>query len=91
MRKEAYEAELACYDRIKDAVAFSLNSIKLEVLNRCRLKGYESPLQQTLYNAHMKKETLDALLGAMEEYMPKFHEYLRAKARLLGHRVPALV
>ncbi|NMA36745.1 MAG: M3 family oligoendopeptidase, partial [Papillibacter sp.] len=59
--------------------------IKLEVLNRCRLKGYESPLQQTLYNAHMKKETLDALLGAMEEYMPKFHEYLRAKARLLGH------
>jgi pepF/M3 family oligoendopeptidase len=85
VRKEAYEAELACYDRIKDAVAFSLNSIKLEVLNRCRLKGYESPLQQTLYNAHMKKETLDALLGAMEEYMPKFHEYLRAKARLLGH------
>jgi pepF/M3 family oligoendopeptidase len=86
VRKEAYEAELACYDRIKDAVAFSLNSIKLEVLNRCRLKGYESPLQQTLYNAHMKKETLDALIGAMEEYMPKFHEYLRAKAGLLGHK-----
>jgi pepF/M3 family oligoendopeptidase len=85
VRREAYEAELACYDRIKDAVAFALNSIKLEVLNGCRLRGYESPLQQTLYNARMKRETLDALLGAMEEYMPKFREYLRAKAGLLGH------
>ncbi len=27
VRKDAYEAELACYDRIKDAVAYALNSI----------------------------------------------------------------
>jgi pepF/M3 family oligoendopeptidase len=86
VRREAYEAELACYERIKDSVAFSLNSIKLEVLNNCRLRGYESPLQQTLYNARMKKETLDALLCAMEEYMPKFREYVRAKAEFLGHK-----
>ncbi len=85
VRREAYEAELACYDRIKDAVAFALNSIKLEVLNGCRLRGFESPLQQTLHNARMKRETLEALLAAMREYLPKFREYLKAKARLLGH------
>lgn len=85
VRKNAYEAELKSYERIKDAIAFSLNSIKLEVLRHCELRGYESPLDETLKNAHMKKETLDALISAMEEYLPKFWEYLKAKAKLLGY------
>ena len=85
VRKAAYEAELKAYDRIKDAVAFSLNSIKMEVIRHCQLRGYESPLDETLKNAHMKRETLDALMGALEEYLPKFWEYMKAKARLLGH------
>ncbi len=84
-RRTAYEAELACYDSIKDAVAFSLNSIKLQVLTECELRGYESPLAKTLYTSRMKKETLDALLGAMEEYLPHFRKYLKAKAKALGH------
>ncbi len=85
VRKSAYEAELKAYDRIKDAIAFSLNSIKMEVIRHCQLRGYESPLDETLKNAHMKKETLDALLGAMEEYLPKFWEYMKAKAKMLGY------
>ena len=85
VRKAAYEAELKAYDRIKDAVAFSLNSIKMEVIRHCQLRGYESPLDETLKNAHMKRETLDALMGALEEYLPKFWEYMKAKARLLGY------
>ena len=71
-RRKAYEAELACYDKIKDSVAFALNSIKLQVLNECEMRGYESPLAKTLYTSRMKQETLDALLSAMEEYMPVF-------------------
>ena len=86
VRKGAYEAELKAYDRIKDAVAFSLNSIKMEVIRHCQLRGYESPLDETLKNSHMKKETLDALLTAMEEYLPKFWEYMKAKAKLLGYQ-----
>ncbi|MBQ8610138.1 MAG: M3 family oligoendopeptidase [Oscillospiraceae bacterium] len=85
VRKDAFEAELACYDKIKDSVAFALNSIKLQVLNECELRGYESPLAKSLYTARMKKETLDALLGAMQEYLPKFWQYLRAKAKALGY------
>lgn len=85
VRKSAYEAEIKAYDRIKDGIAYSLNSIKLEVINRCKLRGYDSPLDEALKNAHMKRETLDALIGAMVEYLPKFWEYLRAKARLLGY------
>ncbi len=85
VRKSAYEAELTCYDRIKDGVAFALNSIKMEVITHCRLRGYDSPLDETLKGAHMKRETLDALIGAMQEYLPKFWEYMKAKAKLLGY------
>ena len=84
-RRDGYEAELACYDSIKDAVAFALNSIKLQVLSECELRGYESPLAKALSDSRMKQETLDALLGAMEEYMPHFRRYLLAKAYALGH------
>ena len=86
VRRAAYEAELACYDSIKDAIAFSLNSIKLQVLTECEMRGYESPLAKTLHTSRMKKETLDALLSAMEEYMPAFRKYLKAKAKALGHK-----
>ena len=60
VRRKAFEAEIACYDSIKEAVAFALNSIKLQVLTECELRGYESPLAKSLYQSRMKKETLDA-------------------------------
>ena len=85
VRERAYHAELASYEKIKDSVAFALNSIKYQVLTECDLRGYESPLDKSLYQSRMKRETLDALLGAMKEYLPVFHKYLRAKAKALGH------
>ncbi|MBP3660952.1 MAG: M3 family oligoendopeptidase [Oscillospiraceae bacterium] len=85
VRKDAYESELNCYERISDSVAFALNSIKLETLTDCELRGYESPLDRTLKEAHMSRATLDAMLGAMDEYLPKFWQYLKAKGKALGH------
>lgn len=85
VRKDAYEAELACYERIRDAVAFALNSIKLETISDCQLRGYESPLARTLEKSDMQRKTLDAMLEAMDEYRPFFWKYLKAKAKLLGH------
>ncbi len=85
VRKDAYEAEIACYDRIKDAVAYALNSIKLETISDCQLRGYESPLMRTLKHSHMEKATLDAMFAAIDEYSPKFWQYLKAKGKALGH------
>ena len=85
VRKDAYEAELACYERIADPVAYALNSIKLETISDCELRGYEGPLDRTLKDSHMSRQTLDAMLGAMDEYLPKFWQYLKAKGKALGH------
>ena len=85
VRKDAYEAELACYEAIREPAAHALNAIKLETISDCRLRGYESPLERTLKQSDMQRATLDAMLGAMDEYLPKFWQYLKAKAKLLGH------
>ncbi len=85
VRKKAYEAELTAYDQIKDAAAFALNSIKMQTWSECELRGFASPLEKTLYESRMQKQTLDALIEAMREYMPKLHRYLRAKGKALGH------
>ena len=86
VRRDAYEAELASYEKIKDSVAFALNSIKLQVINSARLRGFESPLDQVLFRSHMTRETLDALLDSMKEHMDIFRRYLRIKAEALGHK-----
>ncbi len=85
VRKKAYEAELASYSKVKDAIAFSLNSIKAQVNTEAELRGYEDALAITLAQSRMQKETLNAMFEAMREYMPKFREYLKHKAKLLGH------
>ena len=85
-RKEAYEAELRAYEKVEDSIAFALNNIKSQVTMLTELRGYESPLTMTLKQSHMKQETLDAMFSSMKKYMPKFHEYLKVKAKMLGHK-----
>lgn len=85
VRKEAYEAELNAYDAIKESIAFSLNSIKGYVNTICDLRGFASPLEQALNSNHMQRKTLDAMFEAIDEYLPKFHAYLRRKGELLGY------
>jgi pepF/M3 family oligoendopeptidase len=85
VRKAAYEAELASYEKINDAISFSLNNLKSQVNTLSSMRGYESALDMTLEQSRMAKETLDAMFEAIKEYLPKFHAYLRRKAELLGH------
>lgn len=85
VRKDAYEAEIACYPQIEDAAAYCLNSIKQQVITECELRGFNDPIDQALFASRMKKETLDALLGAMVDYMPHFRKYMKIKARALGY------
>lgn len=85
LRKKAYESELKAYEKISEAVAMSLNSIKGEVITISQMKGYSSPLQMTLKSSRMSQKTLDAMFSAIENKLPSFHKYLKAKAKVLGH------
>ncbi|PID26729.1 MAG: oligoendopeptidase F [Candidatus Cloacimonadota bacterium] len=86
VRKDAYEAELKSYLKIEDSIASALNAIKGEVIEDVKLRGYDSPLDKTLQNSRMDKETLDAMISSIEDYLPKFEEYYKKKAEMLGHK-----
>ncbi|MEG0468379.1 MAG: M3 family oligoendopeptidase [Longicatena sp.] len=84
-RKEAFICEMKAYESIKEPLAFSVNNIKRHQLMEARLRGYQDPLDKMLQDSFMKKETLDAMYAAVDKYLPKFHEYLRTKASMLGY------
>lgn len=85
VRKRAFEAEIGAYDRISESVCASLNAIKGEVNILSKLRGYASPLEQSVLSSRLDMATLDAMIEAMKEKLPVFHKYLKRKASLLGH------
>ena len=85
VRKAAYEAELASYKKIELPMSYCLNSIKMEARTMAKAKGYDSVLDMTLASSRMDRETLEAMIGAIKEYLPHFRRYLKAKAKYLGH------
>ncbi len=85
VRKSAYEAELSSYAKIEESSAAALNGIKGEVLTITKTRGYASPLEETLISSRMEESILEAMFVAIRESLPFFEEYLKRKAKLLGH------
>lgn len=86
VRKNAYHAELAAYEKIEKSIAFSLNAIKGEVNTLSQLRGFSSALDQALESSRLSEATLTTLLSVMKEYLPVFQQYLKRKAELLGYQ-----
>lgn len=86
IRKTAYLAELEAYKKIEESSAAALNGIKGEVITLAEMKGYKSPLQETLIDSRMDEETLEAMFDAIKESLPHFHKYFRRKGALLGYK-----
>lgn len=85
VKKNRFFAECRAYDKYADISAACLNNLKGEVLTISELRGYSSPLEMTLNECRMDKETLDALIGSIEEYLPQLRRYYKIKAKLLNY------
>lgn len=86
VRKNAYEAELKSYSKIEDSVAAALNGVKGEVITISKLRGYKTPLEETLINSRLDEKSLNSMLEAMKESLPIFRKYYKRKAEMLGHK-----
>lgn len=84
VRKQGYEAELAGWKRVAVPLAAALNSIKGEVITLARQRHWPSPLDASLFDSNIDRETLEAMLTAAQESFPDFRRYLHAKARSLN-------
>ena len=86
VRRDAYLAELAAYKKIEVPMAACLNGIKGQGLTMIRAEGFDSILNQSLFNSNMERETLEAMWTACREFFPAFRRYFRKKGELLGHQ-----
>lgn len=84
LRKRAFDAELRTWKAHRVPLAAALNSIKGEVQMLAERRGWESPLQESLFHNRIDQQTLDAMLTAARSAFPIFRRYLKAKARALG-------
>ncbi|MFC3748934.1 M3 family oligoendopeptidase [Paenibacillus sp. GCM10012306] len=85
VRKEAYEAEAQACKSIAQICAACINGISGEALTVYGMRGYASPLDKVLTASRMDRETLNAMLSALQESLPSFHNFYEKKAVLLGH------
>jgi pepF/M3 family oligoendopeptidase len=84
VRRHAYEAELAGWQKVALPLAAALNSIKNEVNILSQRRQWESPLAASLFANSIDQQTLAAMQTAAKESFPAFRRYLHAKARVLG-------
>ncbi len=85
-RKMGFEFELAAYPSIAPVSAAALNAIKGEVLVESEMRGFSSPLDKTLSDAHLNKQTLDVMLESVQNFLPILQAYQKKKAQLLGRQ-----
>jgi len=84
VRRRAYEGELEAWERVREPLAACLNGVKGGVVTLYKRRGRTDPLHETLDQARIDRETLEALLSAMRGSCPMFREYWKAKAKRLG-------
>lgn len=84
VRKRAYEAEMDAWESVKEPLAASMNGIKGWVNTLNDHRGRKDALHQPLDQARIDRETLDAMMDAMEDSFPVFRSYFKAKAARFG-------
>ena len=84
VRKAAYEAEIELLSQHEVSYAAALNSIKGEVGDLCVARGWDSALDEALFDNGVTAASLDAMQTACREAFPDFRRYLKAKATFLG-------
>ena len=83
-RKRGYEAEDKLWTSLKVPLSAALNSIKGEVNVLNRRRGREDAVHSAIDAAHIDRQSLEAMLGAMRDSFPMFRRYFKAKAKYLG-------
>jgi pepF/M3 family oligoendopeptidase len=84
VRQRAYEAEVAAWKQWETPFAATLNGVKGQHLALAEKHGWDDVLEESLFQNHIDRETLDAMMSASREAFPDFHRYFAAKARALG-------
>lgn len=84
VRHAAWQASMQLLERNAVPFAAALNSIKGQVHELATRRGWEDALDESLFDNHIDRATLEAMQLACGEAFGLMRRYLKAKARRLG-------
>jgi pepF/M3 family oligoendopeptidase len=84
VRQRAFESEVQAWKDHAVPFAAAINSIKGEATTLLRHRRWDTALELSLFNNHIDRATLDAMLDAARSTLPEIRRYFRAKARHFG-------
>jgi oligoendopeptidase F len=85
VRQAAYEAELRAWPTVAVTCAAAMNAVKGEANIVNSRRGWESPIEASLFANNVSRTTFDAMQSAVDASLPDFHRWMRVKAGLHGH------
>jgi oligoendopeptidase F len=84
IRKNAFELQIKALEKNNEFVSEALNNIALDKKIDDEIRGYTHPHSKSLVSNQWSEETLQALLTAINNSLPVFHEYYETKRQILG-------
>lgn len=84
VRKKGYEKEMQAWKSVEEPLAAAMNGIKGTVITLNKKRGRKDAVESALDMARIDRDTLDAMLSAMEDSFPMFRRYFQAKAKRFG-------
>ncbi|MGD9702421.1 MAG: M3 family oligoendopeptidase [Acidimicrobiia bacterium] len=83
-RRAAYDAELATWPTVAVACTAAMNGIKGDAVVVNRRRGWDQPLDASLFANSVGRPTFEAMHAAVVASLPDFRAWMRRKARLHG-------
>ena len=83
IRKTSWQKEIELLSQSRIAFAASLNNLKGETITLNKRRKWASPIERALKSSRMSEATLKALISSIEDSLPMWRSYFKAKAALL--------
>ncbi len=84
VRESAYKAEMEAWPTVAVMCAAALNAVKGEANIINRRRGWNSPIEASLFANNVSQATFDAMQAAVDDALPDLRRWMHAKARLHG-------
>ncbi len=85
VRRAAYDAELRAWPTVAVACAAALNAVKGEANTINDRRGWDNPVDASLFANNVSRATFDAMQSALDASLPDLRRWMHVKAGLHGH------
>lgn len=83
VRRNSWKKEISLLQQNEIAIAASLNNLKGETVTLNKRRHWDKAIDRALFSSRLNKNTLEALISAIEDSLPMWRDYLQTKAAIL--------